>query len=454
MHFRAEVASACGRPKEGMQWICKVDEVSNVDELEDDGPLFEHFSSKVAAGLLRILQGEFRRKVMILQEARQLEAKVLNGRQIAFLFFQEYRRPEEDARIYDLRDLMAVKLTGDNLPGFVNAWNLCLMGMQNVPDDPVLETLFYTQVMECTHFKPVMQMYLMKVTHEGAPRSYQQLLSLVCTHIESRRRDKVRDQWNTPPKQQPQWQSGGGHSNPSGGGAGDNPATRYPGECYKWLKEGKCAYGDRCSYNHVAEHKGIMKPAKGKGGGKGKGKDKGKPKKQKDGSNPSTPRSQNSGKGKAGGRGKGKGKGGGRKGKGGTPGSSTPGTPRNVPASRNEMRGTAPNGELNRPYCHDHAKGNCTRGGECNFYHIPRCRFFLQGRCEMGNKCVFLHPQRDGRAQVNQDSTPPPPQPHPAGRPGGKTKAKATGKAKAKAKGKAKNSCAGPDAEDEQPLNE
>ena len=97
-------------------------------------------------------------------------------------------------------------------------------------------------------------------------------------------------------------------------------------------------------------------------------------------------------------------------------------------------RGTSPSGKEDRPPCHNFAKGKCTKGDACDYWHPQVCRFFKAGNCSAGKSCCFLHPSKDnstaaaGKQQEtaggNKDENPD----------GGTKKAKAKAKAKPPAK--------------------
>ncbi len=61
-------------------------------------------------------------------------------------------------------------------------------------------------------------------------------------------------------------------------------------------------------------------------------------------------------------------------------------------------RGTSPSGKADRPPCRNFAKGKCTKGDECDWWHPQVCKFFKAGNCSEGKKCAFLHPSKDNSA--------------------------------------------------------
>ena len=56
-----------------------------MEELSEDGVDFESWSTKVAAGLGKHLNGVFQRQVAIIEEKLAKQGRMLNGRQLAWL---------------------------------------------------------------------------------------------------------------------------------------------------------------------------------------------------------------------------------------------------------------------------------------------------------------------------------------------------------------------------------
>ena len=46
----------------------------------------------------------------------------------------------------DFQDLLTVRMHGDDLKGFFDAWELTLTGMQKLPAQEFLETMFRSQI--------------------------------------------------------------------------------------------------------------------------------------------------------------------------------------------------------------------------------------------------------------------------------------------------------------------
>ena len=82
-----------------LAWASEIDEAKEVDQLKSsvyqgDGHRvdFETLDTKVAAGLMKIMHGDFETRVTMRGEQYQVVHKqMLTGRQIAFLMFQHFQ---------------------------------------------------------------------------------------------------------------------------------------------------------------------------------------------------------------------------------------------------------------------------------------------------------------------------------------------------------------------------
>jgi len=154
----------------------------------------------------------------------------------------------------------------------------------------------------------------------------------------------------------------------------DNPPEYIRGDCQKFFNSGKCPdhAANNCAWKHERtrvlcdENGKPVRPLK----------DNKKEGKRKDGKN-------GKGQGKDGKKGKGKGKDG--KGR----------------SQSGERRGKSPSGLPDRASCEWHKKGKCTKGDQCNSYHVPICWHFPRGECRNhneGKSCPFAHQQSAGNA--------------------------------------------------------
>ena len=162
------------------------------------------------------------------------------------------------------------------------------------------------------------------------------LLTLAKRYLEARRRNQLRDEASR---------------NVGKAAYVAEEVPRKKGDCYQWLKHGKCASGKDCPFLHDRDMAG-------------KGRD------SPTGSRRGSPR-QNS------------------------PGSRSSGSSGNRSNSPKEMVRK----DKNIP-CTFFAQGKCKDGDKCKYRHAAVCTLFAKdGSCKFGDKCLFTH-MKDGKAFV------------------------------------------------------
>ena len=326
----------------------------------------------------------------------QAKNKFINGREILFLVCQNYAKADEDVQILEFRDLLAVKLWSDNLVDFIHRWEKCLFALRNRPTDDILLALFSDEVAKCGHLKHTLELIKLQDIHSGEKMKYQRLLTICKTHIEQRRKEKLRNEAYS-----------GADAAASGGNKATPAAKRQAGDCLQWRK-GNCSRGHGCPYDHDSSKQGIdgrkpgRKPSKSphKGGKRQGGKGKHKPNTPGDGTEQQQPprtRSPSKGKGK-----------GGKRNKSQQPRDSPPKhSPRGLTPQRKDFRGRSPSGARNRPICNAYiTTGECHKGNQCQEVHLGTCHFYNKtGGCRNGRNCIFRHPGcKSPRAPSNQPS--------------------------------------------------
>ena len=143
---QSEIAGACGDPQAAFTWILKVGKSGvSIDELEDSES-FPTLDAKLAAAITRIAQGDLSNRINLMMDRKAKAGKLVTGRQMLFLIYEQYRISEVDGALLDLEDLLHVRLHNDDLRNFLNDWEHVLTGMRQLPDEELLETLFRNQL--------------------------------------------------------------------------------------------------------------------------------------------------------------------------------------------------------------------------------------------------------------------------------------------------------------------
>ena len=177
-----------------LKWLKRIDDANTIEELEDNGPSFEYLSDKIADALFEIIHGDLKSRVCNLQDKLFAANKFINGRQLIWLVFQDYKRPELDIAMLDFDDLMAHEIKGENLSAYINKLDKILLQIVERPSDAILESLLLKNVRKCAHFAPVLALYEYEHLHKGGPKSYESLLQVVRNHIAYRHAEKVSNQ--------------------------------------------------------------------------------------------------------------------------------------------------------------------------------------------------------------------------------------------------------------------
>ena len=97
-----------------------------------------------------------------------------------------------------LNDLMSTELKGYHLVAFVNGWKMVLQEMTCVPEPATLEVLMIKQLYKSKQFREMLAHYEMDNTLRGNENTYERLFTLLKTHIEMKRKQKVRDDKENP----------------------------------------------------------------------------------------------------------------------------------------------------------------------------------------------------------------------------------------------------------------
>ena len=194
----------------------------------------------------------------------------MKGRQALKMIYDHYRISETEGSLPELQDLSKASLKSDNLRSFLMDWEHVPTGMNPVPDDAVLETLFRLQIAKSTAMHDTMT-YYNRLDMGHADRTYDFLTSSGRRHLELQRRSQTRQelQNHLSGGQSPGGAMVGGKSNKGKGSRSKTPTReRVPsGHCRDWVKKGTCARGDSCPYIHEDTMKG--KPTRSSSAGKG-----------------------------------------------------------------------------------------------------------------------------------------------------------------------------------------
>ena len=84
---------------------------------------FEVLDSDKAGGQKKIIDGDFKRRVFIQEEAAQKEKRCLTGRQVTWLICEYVKVSDTDESVLDFSQSLKVELKSDNVQSFNTRWD-------------------------------------------------------------------------------------------------------------------------------------------------------------------------------------------------------------------------------------------------------------------------------------------------------------------------------------------
>ena len=86
-------------------------------------------------------------------------------------------------------------MQGSDVSRFLHDWESVLLSINKIPDEVILESLFFGQLEKADTLKSLLELCRLDVTQNGKPKSYERLLDMVQRHLVERRRKKNRDEY-------------------------------------------------------------------------------------------------------------------------------------------------------------------------------------------------------------------------------------------------------------------
>ena len=144
-----ELISASGRPEEAFQWVLESEMCSATYACMADSGAFLTLDMKLAAAISAHCTGEIGRQLTMRKADERKNGVMVKGRQLLYMIGEYYRANEEAGAMYDMADLMGVKIRGDNLENFLNTWDMVVMGMRSEATEECMRVLFHENIRKC-----------------------------------------------------------------------------------------------------------------------------------------------------------------------------------------------------------------------------------------------------------------------------------------------------------------
>ncbi len=142
-----EVRAASGGHHAAVSWLLAVESPTAIFESLSSPEAFPALDADIAAALSKIAQGEASRRIAIREADLRREGKLMSGRQMLFMTYQEFKTTSESTIVHGLKDLLRLTCNGDGgLERFFNSWNSLVASQVKPIDEEVLHQVFLDQI--------------------------------------------------------------------------------------------------------------------------------------------------------------------------------------------------------------------------------------------------------------------------------------------------------------------
>ena len=209
--------------------------------------------------LLENHNGDLSSRVLNLKDERAKDRKICRGRELLFMVYDIYTSDPSFGALFDIQDLIGVKLINDKIEAFLNRWDHVLIHLTEPPSTQLREGLFVEQVKSSKKLQVDYQAYYLAKPGTDT-RSYQYLYNAAKAVVERERRERARKKalkgWDDNPglaaDDPPKLKGKGKGKKGKGKGKSGSYDGYLVGEvlCYFYGTHGNCKKGDSCPFSH------------------------------------------------------------------------------------------------------------------------------------------------------------------------------------------------------------
>ena len=100
------------------------------EDLYNPGDIFQSLDCKLCVAVDNLVKdhANLRNDIMLRTEALAKEGKMIAGRQVLKMVNPYFRTDVENGSVYDIEDIIAVHLHGNNMENFLQRWDRVLLG--------------------------------------------------------------------------------------------------------------------------------------------------------------------------------------------------------------------------------------------------------------------------------------------------------------------------------------
>ena len=94
-----------------------------------------------------------------MEQIALIEDRFLRGRQIAYLFYEQFRVTGTHDSVENYTVLFTIVLRNDDIQELASKWDGILLSMTKIPHDDILDGLYKLRLRESEKLKTVLELY-------------------------------------------------------------------------------------------------------------------------------------------------------------------------------------------------------------------------------------------------------------------------------------------------------
>ena len=193
---RKTILSASIDPDATWTWLLQIEQPNTTFEsLYDPGDYFRTLDTKLCVAVDMLVRDNHSLKSDIDIETETLakQGKRIAGRQVLQMVYKSYKTNVENGTVYDVMDVIAVELHGNQMEHFLHRWDKVILGLSEPMPENTKKAFFVSKVRNCQAFQREYTDWKRK-SDDDPTKTLETLRQAMKDLIEDARREKVREE--------------------------------------------------------------------------------------------------------------------------------------------------------------------------------------------------------------------------------------------------------------------